>query len=206
MHKVLITCTRPRGDDYITDLRAMGIDAVANPALIYQALNSPMPKGTFDAMMVTSQHALNADLPDLPVIAVGEETADLVQEKNMAVVYTGGGGVADLDLSPYSSILYPCAESPALIPHKATAWPVYRTIENPDFIVDDDVDIICVFSIKAANIIKKTKLCHKDVLCFSNMIANEFEKISLQNLAVAMQPRYDAMISTIYHHTERYKK
>jgi uroporphyrinogen-III synthase len=206
MHKVLITCTRPRGDDYVIDLRAMGIDAVANPALIYQALNSPMPKGTFDAMLITSRHAFNADLPDLPVIAVGAETANLAQENNKTVIQVGDGGVADLDLSPYASILYPCADSPTLIPQNATAWPVYKTIENPEFSIPDDVGTICVFSIKAAEIIIQSNFRHKTVLCLSHDIAKLFDKILLQNLAVAMQPRYDAMISLILNHTEEVKK
>ena len=205
MARVLITCTQPRADDYVTDLVSRGVHAIASPALEKIPLIDPMPSGPFDGIVITSRHALDVDLPNLPTVVVGQETARLASEKGLCVVQTGDGGIMNLDLSSYRSIFYPCAQNPTYIPDHATVWPVYDTRANPAFAIGETIDTVCVFSVKAAQIVKSQDLESKTVLCFSEAIAKEFDKIPLQNLAVSSQPRYDAMTSLILNHTKEVK-
>lgn len=192
--RVLITCTQPRADALVHDLKQSDIHALASPALSVNPVISQRPKDIFDAMLVTSRHALNADLPlDIPVIAIGEETALQCQHHGLRVIQTGDDNLKSMDLSSYHSILYPCAKQPSHIPPNATPWIVYETIPNPAFIIPENIEMICVFSAKAALIIKeKCRPDHK-ILCLSQPIADIFTEQKIDNLAVCDRPRYDAM-------------
>ncbi len=195
MVKVLITCTFPRADDFISDLK--NYDVIARPALSFEKIPNNMPEGTYDAMLLSSRHAVIDDLPLLPVVTVGEKTAILAKEKGHDVVQVGQGGVQDLDFSLYSNILYPCALEPTCILDKCIPWSVYRTIENSNFSIDDSDHIICVFSVKAAKIISKYDLSNRVILCLSQAIADVFSQSDIAELAVCMRPRYDDMILLI---------
>ncbi len=186
MVKVLITCTSPRCDDYVSDLNLKNINATAIPALIVRHLDTPKPDGDFDAMLVTSHHAKINDLPDLKTIEIA----------------MGDSGIHDLDLSNYQNILYPCATQPTYIPDNCTPWPVYETQPHPDFKIDDDIDIVCVFSIKSAKIIEPLLKPHHIVLCLSQNIADNFKNSHIQKLAVCTCPRYDDMILLILKEVE----
>lgn len=191
--KVLITCTQPRADGIIHDLKLNSIDAYAMPALNVEILDTPIPEGKFDVMLITSTHAFEKDLPRLPVIAVGAETARLATQNGFNVVKTGVGGVDNLDISGYTNILYPCAYEPTSIPCNATAWTIYATKKNNEFKISNDVDLICVFSVKAAKYIKKYDLKNKIVLCLSKNIETEFSGVAVGHIASCTYPRYDAM-------------
>lgn len=182
MDRILITCTQPRADDF-----ALTIDnAFSCSALRVRSLDTPKPDGNFDAVLVTSNHVDKTILPDLPLI-----TLDM-----------GEGGVNDLDLSAYQNILYPCAVEPTYIPDNCTPWHVYETYPNSDFKIDDDVQIICVFSVKGARVIQPLLKPHHIVLCLSQNIADIFQNTTLQKLAVCTRPRYDAMKSLILKETK----
>lgn len=197
MGSVLITCTFPRAQDYVSDLHAKNIPASPIPALDVSALKTPLPKDDFEAMVVTSTHAFIADLLHLPIIAVGDETAKIARKNGFDVIHVGDGGVNDLDVSPYKKLLYPCAAEPSDSPNNCTPWPVYQTQINPNFKITDDHDVICVFSVKAAKIIQKYPLRGKTILCLSAAIADVFAQTRHVKLAVARTPRYDAMIDLI---------
>ncbi len=164
------------------------------PALYAHMVDTPKPIGDFDAMLVTSTHVfMRDDLPKLPVIAVGDETAIMARDNGFDVVQTGDGGVKDLDLSPYNNILYPCATEPTSIPDNAHTWHVYETIESKDFSLDNTPEIITVFSAKAARYIATFNLENKVVLCLSDKISQIFEGQKMANIASCTYPRYDAM-------------
>jgi len=177
MVKILITCTQPRASDFASDID----NAIANPALNVRRLHTPQPDGEFDAVLITSRHAMIDELPNLPTINITD----------------GDGGVRDLDLSGYKNILYPCATEPTYIPDNCTPWPVYDTYTNPDFKIDDDIKIICAFSVKGACIIEPLLKPNHIILCLSQNIADIFKNTNIQKLAVCTRPRYDAMKSLI---------
>jgi len=198
-NKILITCTAPRAQDYVTTLLNTDDDAIAMPALQVTGIRAAIPEGDFEGMVVTSAHAFMGDLPDdLPIIAVGDETASLAWARGFTVIHSGHGGIMDLDLTPYRRLLYPCAPEPTACPPNCISWPVYQTHPNPDFRIPADITIICVFSVKAAQVIRKHPLHDKIILCLSDKIAAQFDKVRCVKLAVADTPRYDAMISLIH--------
>ncbi len=198
MPRVLITCTQPRANEIVHDLRSHSICTCAMPALIVEYCEEPMPNGEFDVMLITSRHVINENLPHLPAIAIGDETALMLQEKEYNIVQVGTGGVDDVDLSPYLNALYPCASEPTKILKNTTPWHVYKTIKNDKFNISDDVEIICVFSTKAAKIIKKYDLTGKIILCLSENIEQAFHGVDVADIASCTHPRYDTMKQLIY--------
>lgn len=177
----------------MNDLNAAGIVAMAMPALNVKPIPFDIPLSQYEAMLITSPHALSADLPDLPVIAVGQETARLAHAAGLYVMHTGEGGIRDIDLYRYGSLLYPCALEPTFIPDNATPWHVYESVPNPDFCIDDTVETVCVFSKKAAKHILPHCREHHTVIALSQAIAELFEGQSPRNLVVCDAPRYDMM-------------
>jgi len=177
MVKILVTCTQPRASEFASDIH----NAIANPVLNVRHLNTSKPDSEFDALLITSRHAIVDELPNLPTINIAD----------------GDGGVRDLDLSAYKNILYPCAVEPTYIPDNCTPWPIYKTYTNPDFKIDDTMKIICVFSIKGAKVIEPILKQHHTVLCLSQKIADIFQNSQIEKLAFCTRPRYDAMKSLI---------
>ena len=153
-----------------------------------------MPQGEFDAMLITSSHVLHTSLPlHLPAIAIGEETARQAQDMGLDITQTGYDNLQSMDLSAYTSILYPCAMQPSLIPPHTTPWALYHTIANPEFTIPPAPEIICLFSVKGAQAVKPH--CRRDhtILCLSQAIADVFDNHPIDNLAVCARPRYDTM-------------
>jgi len=193
MVKVLITCTKPRADELVREIN----NSIVNSALIVNKTDINIPDQNFDAVLVTSRHAITNDLPNLPIISIGEETALELKNRGHDISQVGTGGVKDLDLSAYNNVLYPCASESSFIPKNVTAWPVYETHPNVEFKIQHENKIICVFSAKAAKIIRTFDLSNKIILCLSKAIAKEFENIDIEKLAVCTSPRYDIMKSLI---------
>lgn len=193
MGKILVTCTRPRVDVITNDLRQNGYDAVAMPALTVSVIHTPMVDDQYDVVLVTSTHAFLSDIPKLPMICVGAETADIAKAKGYDVIQIGTGGIDDLDLSPYQNILYPCAVEPTKIPENTTPWRVYETHTDDDFTIDDDIETIIVFSTKAAKIIAGYNLNDKNVICLSQKISNVFVGCDCKKLEICTHPSYDSV-------------
>ena len=190
---VLVTATKPRGNNFAKNLNIENIPVVYCPALNVYPITTPCPMGIFDAMILTSRNAVIDGLPSLPVIAVGYETAALARARGLEIIQTGKGGIADLDLQSYKNILYPCAANPTFIPDNVTPWPVYETRKNLDFSIRHDITHICVFSIKAAIIIKPFIQPHHNIIALSPAIGKIFKDEGIQNLVTCDHPRYDEM-------------
>ena len=195
--RILITCTQPRADEIVRDLCQSGLNCVAQPALRVQPIESVMPEGTFDAMVISSRHAVCDKLPDLPVTAVGEATGRLLEKAGFTVAQTGCGGVADLTLKDDHIYLYPCAHNPTIIPDNAVAWPIYKTEVNQEFSLND-ADIITVFSAKAARVISQHDLTGRVVLCLSDAVAKPLKASGAKALVVCERSAYDAMNDLIF--------
>ena len=190
---VLVTCTQPRADDIVADLAESGFNAIAMPALAVNILDNTKPDGVFDGMLVTSRHALLADLPSLPVITVGQETSAAAMKAGFTVIQSGNSNLADMDISAYKSLLYPCADEPSLIPPNASPWRVYKTVSNPHFQIPEEITTICIFSAKGAETVARLCSPDHDIICLSQAVAAVFENHPLDNLAVCATPRYDDM-------------
>lgn len=207
MVRVLITSTQPRADEFVSDLKLSNIDAYSSPSLIVKHIDSLIPTGDFDAMLISSHHVFHSKLPNLPIIAVGQKTADLAKSKGYTVIKIGNGGVQDIDLSNYKSVLYPCAKTPSFIPNNAIPWVTYETHPNPDFNIGSDTDIICLFSVNGAlNFIDKcdcTSVKKSTIICLSEKIADVLTTDFYQELAVCQYPQYDAMKNLILQKIKR---
>jgi uroporphyrinogen-III synthase len=196
--RIAITCTAPRCHDIQSTLHDRGYNTLALPALDVKTIKSNHPNKSFDAVLITSRHAIHSDLPKhLPYIAVGEHTALLLKNKGFHVVQYGSNGIQNLDLRKYSNILYPCATQPTEIPINATAWPVYETFEAHNIKQISDVNIVSIYSIRGANAIKPYLTKHHTVVCLSEYIAQTFEGTQMQNLVVCDKPDYDRMIKLL---------
>lgn len=103
--KMLVTRPEPDAQSTLGRLQALGIDAIAAPAMVRQTLDVslPPPDG-FVAMVLTSANAVRA-LADrgaleiyrhLPVFAVGDRTAREASDAGFARVSSAAGSVQDL--------------------------------------------------------------------------------------------------------------
>lgn len=102
---MLVTRPKPEASETAARLSALDIEAVVEPLLISQTLNTSLPQATgFAALAVTSGTALRA-LADrgelgrfltLPVYAVGDRTAALATKLGFGKVVSAHGNVSDL--------------------------------------------------------------------------------------------------------------
>lgn len=80
-------------------LAALGHEAILAPVLAIETLESPIPEEAFDAVLATSANGLRklrnrseiARLSALPLIAVGDRTAEAGREAGFAVVHVADG-------------------------------------------------------------------------------------------------------------------
>jgi uroporphyrinogen-III synthase len=192
--RFLITCTQPRANEIVKDLKKRKIDSLGLSALTVVPIHTPIPEGEFDGLLISSRHAVIDALPeDLPILAVGQHTANLVRQKGLSVVRTGHNNVKGMDLAGFSNLLYPCTTEPSFIPDNVAVWPVYKTMPNSDFFLPPSINNICVFSHKAAKIILPYIRNNHSIICLSEEIATTFIKEGIRNLAVSDTPRYDRM-------------
>lgn len=216
---VIITCTQPRADTIIDDLAQKNISAIACPLLSVTATDIPCPQGDFDLILLTSGNAVfnGQDMPDLPVVAVGETTAETVRAHGYECLYTGQGTMADTMASPQlrsaRHILYPCGVHRSkdtdkllkILSGKVTLWPVYETNFNhamQDRLHENTESLIVLFSVRGAESFihacqRLTSTHSFSVLCLSAQIADVIRDIPLKNLAVCPRPDYDCLSEMI---------
>lgn len=96
-----VLVTRPASRAGLTERRlaAMGHQVVASPVLTIVTSGAPMPSGAFDALILTSPGALLAFTEPpvhLPVLAVGDRTADDARKAGFLHVLSAAGDRIDL--------------------------------------------------------------------------------------------------------------
>jgi uroporphyrinogen-III synthase len=126
--RLLVTRPQPDADETAARLRALGHTAIVDPLLTITIGPPPVGVERPAALLVTSRNALRALLGwpdaagwrDVPVFAVGPESADLARASGFADVRTGDGdarALADLvahEFEPAAGvILYPAARDRA---------------------------------------------------------------------------------------------
>lgn len=146
-NRVWVTRTRPDAERTAERLVAAGFDPVIAPLLEIRPLPVVADLTGVEALAFTSRNGVAAFAnasPDraLPVLAVGDATAEAAREAGFAQVRSAGGDILDLaaliraqarDLS----ILHPCAVQPAgdlaaLVGEAAriAALPIYEAVET----------------------------------------------------------------------------
>lgn len=135
MVKMLVTRPEPDASETAARLSALDIEAVVEPLLIAETLQTTLPPAQgFAALAVTSANALRAlhdrgELPRflrLPVYTVGDRTAALARSFGFAEVVSAGGSVDDLvallaRAGIDGPVLYPAARRQAADLAKALA-------------------------------------------------------------------------------------
>ncbi|MEP3225554.1 MAG: uroporphyrinogen-III synthase [Parasphingorhabdus sp.] len=123
----------------------MGMTCTVDPLFVIEPLQwTPPPPDEFDALMVTSANAVEfagAELnqyADLPVLAVGETTAESARQKGFRIAQIGTGGVdallAELPADRYHHILRLSGKDhikTAASEHKFTLCRVYHARALP---------------------------------------------------------------------------
>lgn len=98
--RVLVTRSSNDAARTAAQLEARGLQAVIAPVTRIVATEVPVPDGTFDALIVTSAHAMEAlsCLSDqtIPVFAVGPRTADAVRESGFQSIRVADGDAVSL--------------------------------------------------------------------------------------------------------------
>lgn len=137
MVRLLVTRPEPDASETAARLRALDIEAVLSPLLLFETLTTTLPPATgFAALAITSANALRAlhdrgeipRLQALPVYAVGDRSAAVARDLGFAQVVSAGGNLDDLvallaKAGVDGPVLYPTARqqagdlAKALAPH-----------------------------------------------------------------------------------------
>src|SRR6266550_4717165 len=121
MRRVLVLRPEPGASATVERARRRGLEAIAMPLFEIEPVTWDAPDpGTFDALLLTSAHA------------VGEATADAARNAGFVVASTGDGGVDTLLalLDPKLKLLHLCGEyrtSPTRPRQEIIAVTVYRS-------------------------------------------------------------------------------
>jgi uroporphyrinogen-III synthase len=99
MKPLIVLRPEPGNSASLAAARALGLEAIAAPLFAVEPVQSPLPPGPFDAVLVGSANAFRhggaslEGLRNLPVYAVGEATAQAARAAGFSVIATGAGGL-----------------------------------------------------------------------------------------------------------------
>lgn len=93
----LVTRAEPEASRFTDELRGRGLNVLGAPLTEHQGVGSAVDQGDAEALLVTSPRGLllAQDLPDLPVHAVGERSAETARGVGLTVASTGPGAAED---------------------------------------------------------------------------------------------------------------
>jgi len=109
---ILVTRAKEDGERTADRLAALGHEALIAPVLRIVPTGDPAPAVAFDAVIVTSLHAVDAlsshAARTLPVFAVGERTAQVLREAGFTTVTTAEGDAVSLSKLIRETLRPPC--------------------------------------------------------------------------------------------------
>ena len=216
----------PGASETAARLRAMGWEPLVVPLIGTMPTGAPPPSGPYDAIVFTSataaREAASHDLPDLPVHAIGERTADAAREAGFAPVTVGANGAPPLDghalghalapLYPGRTLLYPCAEDrrPGLEAAlreggvRVEPWLLYRTRPLPDAgkrlaaaLEGAPPTAVLLHSPSAALALSGAPLGEAALLCLSRAVAEAVPHSLHGERRVALRPDEGALLSLL---------
>lgn len=142
MRRLAIIRPEPGASESADRARQLGLTPLVVPLFELEPLQwtAPDPAG-FDALLLTSANSVRLagkqlqQLRGLPVLAVGEATAEAARTAGLGVRQAGGGGVDSLleSIPPGRRLLHLCGEQrrePNDESHAITALPVYRSADR----------------------------------------------------------------------------
>lgn len=142
MKPLLVLRPEPGASKTAAKARARGLDARVHPLFEVRPLSWSVDHTTpYDALFITSANALIfneiqiADLIDLPVLCVGQATADAARSSGLSDVIAGGGdaqSLADLAASlGYRHLLWLAGQPSGAIDHPDLIFDVKYLYETP---------------------------------------------------------------------------
>jgi uroporphyrinogen-III synthase len=118
--RILVTRPEPGASRTAERLRNAGFEAVVLPLTRIERLPFELPDGPFDGLVVTSAQALAvvnvSYFAALPVVAVGDTTANAARQAGFKLIETGLGSVESVvalaasTFEPNSRLLYLCGK------------------------------------------------------------------------------------------------
>lgn len=223
MVRLLVTRPEPDASETAARLNALDIEAVVEPLLTAQTLNTTLPPAAgFAALAVTSANALRAlhhrgEVPRLmhvPVFAVGDRTAAVARDFGFDEVRSAGGNFGDLvDLLGAAGvegpILYATARQQtgdlarALAPRgiMVITVPVYAMQPATAFRTDlAGVDGALFYSRRTAETFaglapKQAERGRLGMLCISESVAEPLLAAHFVRVSLAEHPSEEAMMA-----------
>jgi uroporphyrinogen-III synthase len=226
--RILITRPEPGATRTAARLRAAGFEPVILPLTRINRLEYVLPDKPVDGVVVTSARALSgvdtAVFNSLPIVAVGETTANAAREAGFLKIDTASGSaesVAALAASafrPGSHILYFCGkvrrpELEALLDRSGftvvaietyNAEPIdHKTKELSEILGNEPFDIVILMSAVTAELFSHHALNpqFRDALsvCFSQRIADVASFFGCRT-AVTDEPTEDSLVKFLTAH------
>jgi uroporphyrinogen-III synthase len=225
MVRLLVTRPEPDASETAARLSALDIEAVIEPLLIAETLQTTLPRANgFAGLAVTSGNALRAlhdrgELPHflkLPLYAVGDRTAALARAFGFAEVVSAEGNFADLvallaKAGINGPLLYPAARhqagdlAQALAPHgiMVITTPVYAMNPAPRLSRDLDdaaLDGALFYSRRTAETFATLaagmqRKAKLAMLCLSEAIAEPLLAAHFVRVSLADHPSEEAMMA-----------
>lgn len=211
MTKVWITRTRPAADDSAKLWRAAGFEPVIAPLLKIQSVPDSAP-AISDVLIFTSKNGIDhIERHDVPVICVGDATADHARTAGYSDVISVDGTSKDVTTWVKANVKKSAAvchisgwhvrgtitEDLAKAGYSATRKIVYRSVPRPIW-PETRTAYVALYSPLAAKIFadlaKGGRLSDLNVICISEATADELKGLHLKSVRIADRPREDELI------------
>jgi uroporphyrinogen-III synthase len=221
---VIVTCTQPKADAFVTRLRGLGYPAHAMPVLEAVGTYLPCPDlyHRFSGYILTSMQALRflpADIPkDLPLFAVGDATAEAARSAGFQQVCSAAGDVNCLAAfiqakNTRGQLLHVCGVDLAACTKavfeaaglKVVYWPVYRTIKKVFDIKAFLGEPPCFFTLHSpkgaqvfvAGLPQGVETQKMSLLCLSRAVVDYVPEINFGCVRIAETPDEKALINLL---------
>lgn len=231
--RVLVTRPEPGTSATASRLRALGHAPVVLPLTRIDPLASPAADGQFSHVIATSANALRHAAPELldqlkalPLLAVGEATADAAMAAGFEDVRAGDGGadslVPDLErlAATDSRIAYLCGSVrrdtiEAALVRLSLAFEVfetysaekasYSTQEIDHLLAGDPVDAVLIHSLETGlayvrlprTVILAQMIENADHIAISGRVAEGLSAAGIAHVTCAESPSDDAMLAAL---------
>ncbi|SIN63944.1 uroporphyrinogen-III synthase [Parasphingorhabdus marina DSM 22363] len=217
---VLILRPRDGAEGTASRVRELGFEPIVDPLFEVEPINwDPPDSGLFDSLLLTSANAVRfagdalQEYSGLPVLAVGDRTAEAARKAGLDVVETGDGGAADLigqlPTDRYSRILRLTGKDHVVLDpggREIVSCKVYRAGAlslgpNARKAIAEGCAVL-LFSVRAARIVEselrsaEISPIHCHALALSDNIASGLA-LAWKGLHVAEQPTEDALLSLL---------
>ena len=211
MTKVWITRTRPAADESAIAWRAAGFEPMVSPLLEIQPIQDSAPY-IGDVLIFTSKNGIDhVERHDIPVVCVGDATADYARKAGYSDVVSVDGTSRDVTAWVTANYKRPTAvchvsgwhvrgtitEDLADAGYLATRAIVYRSRPRPIW-PETPVSHLALYSPLAARVFadlaRGGRLSGLTAICISQATADALAGVELRSIIIAARPREDELI------------